>query len=133
MLIAYAARGGCLERVEVAPGSSLAADVVWVDLLKPTPEEDSYVEGEIGAGVPTREEMVEIEPSSRLYVEGAGRYMTALLLCASDKATPLLSPVTFILTDRALVTVRYDEPKPFEWVAARACRATAGVAFPRTP
>lgn len=125
MITVYAARESGLERVEIAPGAPLPDDAIWIDLLKPTPEEDRMVEAVVGASVPTREEMVEIEPSSRLYVEGAGRYMTASLLCAVDETAPRLTAVTFILTRKALVTVRYDEPKPFELFAARSCKPGA--------
>jgi magnesium transporter len=132
MLTAYAARGGGLNRVTIAPGAAPPDDLVWLDLLDPTAEEDRSVEAMVGASVPTREEMVEIEPSSRLYVEGAGRYMTASLLCNADHPAPHLSAVTFILTPRALVTVRYDSPRPFELFAARAAKGQAGPA-PETP
>lgn len=132
MLTAYAAREKGLEKIEPAAGAALPDDVVWIDLLRPTADEDHFVESVVGASVPTREEMVEIEPSSRLYVEGGGRYMTASVLCAVDDAVPRLTAVTFILTDRALVTVRYDEPKPFDWFAARACKGH-GVPFGRSP
>lgn len=125
MLIAYASRPGGLQRVEAGVGQPLPADVVWIDLFEPTSEEDSFVEAAVGASVPTREEMVEIEPSSRLYVEGAGRYMTASLICNVDAPTPNLTAVTFILTPTAVVTVRYDKPKSFELFAARACKAQA--------
>lgn len=125
MITVYAARESGLERVEIAPGAPPPDDAVWIDLLKPTPEEDRMVEGVVGASVPTREEMVEIEPSSRLYVEGGGRYMTASLLCAVDETLPRLTAVTFILTRKALITVRYDEPKPFELFAARSCKPGA--------
>jgi len=131
MLTAYASRGSGLERIEVAPGGALPDDVVWIDLLKPTPEEDSFVEAAVGANVPTREEMVEIEPSSRLYLDGGARYMTASLLCSADKPSPRLGAVTFILTPKTLVTVRYDDPKPFEWFASRACKGQCG-GFART-
>jgi magnesium transporter len=50
--------------------------------------------------------------------------MTATLLCQSDTATPKTTPVTFILSAHRLVTVRYDEPRPFaivEHKLARAC------------
>lgn len=123
MLIAYAARPGGLQRVEAGIDQPLPADVVWIDLFEPTTEEDSFVEAAVGASVPTREEMVEIEPSSRLYVEGAGRYMTASLICNAEAPAPHLSAVTFILTPKAVVTVRYDRPKSFELFAARACKA----------
>lgn len=123
MLTAYASRAGGLARVEPASGAPLPGDVIWIDLFKPTPDEDRFVEAAIGASVPTREEMVEIEPSSRLYAEGGVRYMTASILCNVDRTVPHLSAVTFILTAKALVTVRYDDPKPFGLFAARACKA----------
>lgn len=129
MMIVYAAREGALAVVEPIDGQ-LPEDVVWIDLIAPTPEEDKLVEAAIGASVPTRDEMIEIEPSSRLYVEGGARYMTASVLSAVDEAIPKLAAVTFILAKRALVTVRYDYPKPFEMFASRACKAQAGE---RTP
>ena len=83
------------------------------------------VESLLGIAVPTREEMQEIEVSSRLYVENGARYMTATLMCHSDTATPKTTPVTFILSGHRLVTVRYDEPRPFAIVehklGARRC------------
>lgn len=121
MITVYAARVGALEKLE-ASGERLPDDVVWVDLLEPTPDEERIVEAAIGAGVPTRDEMVEIEPSSRLYAEHGARYMTASLLCRVEDAMPKLSAVTFILTERMLVTVRYDDPKPFALFASRACK-----------
>jgi len=35
--------------------------------------------------VPTREDMQEIEISSRLYIENGARYMTATLMCAPTR------------------------------------------------
>jgi magnesium transporter len=66
--------------------------------------------------------MQDIEPSSLLYNENSARYMTARLLCSSDTETPKLVPVTFILTEKALVTVRYDEPRSFQMFANRAVK-----------
>ena len=66
--------------------------------------------------------MQEIEISSRLYIENNARYMTATLMCATDSGNPRTTPVTFILTDHRLVTVRYDEPKPFALIAAKLAR-----------
>jgi magnesium transporter len=78
--------------------------------------------------VPTREEMQEIEVSSRLYTEHHARFMTATLMCNSDTAEPKTTPVTFILAGHKLVTVRYDEPRPFTMVGhrlSRTCPASA--------
>jgi magnesium transporter len=68
--------------------------------------------------------MQEIEVSSRLYIENGGRYMTATLMCQSDTDMPKTTAVTFILSGHRLVTVRYDEPKPFavvEYKLGRSC------------
>jgi magnesium transporter len=67
--------------------------------------------------------MQEIEVSSRLYVENGARYMTATLMCQSDTASPKTTPVTFILSGHRLVTVRYDDPRPFAIVEHRLSRS----------
>ncbi len=108
----------------VDAGSPPSEAAVWLDLVSPTVQEDKLVEQFFGIAVPTREEMQEIEVSSRLYVENGGRYMTATLMCHSDSPAPKATPVTFILASHRLVTVRYDEPRPFaivEHKLARAC------------
>jgi magnesium transporter len=79
-------------------------------------------ERHLGIAVPTREEMQEIEVTSRLYVENNARYMTATLMCQSDSDTPKTTPVTFILSGHRLVTVRYDEPRPFMIVGNKLVR-----------
>jgi magnesium transporter len=86
---------------------------VWFDLVNPAPGEDKLIERRLGIAVPTREEMQEIEVSSRLYTEHHARFMTATLMCNSDTAVPKTTAVTFILAKHCLVTVRYDDPRPF--------------------
>ena len=53
--------------------------VVWIDLLRPTAEEEAQVEAALRIDIPTREEMQEIEVSSRLYLEEEAAFMTATL------------------------------------------------------
>ena len=124
MLSVYVPRGASLERIQIEAGQAPPDGAVWVDLVSPTLQEDKTVEALLGIAVPTREEMQEIEVSSRLYIENGGRYMTATLMCQSDTVTPKTTPVTFILSSHRLVTVRYDDPRPFaivEHKLARAC------------
>ncbi len=124
MLSVYIPRGASLERTAVEPGAAPSEDAVWIDLVMPTVQEDKLTEKFLGIAVPTREEMQEIEVSSRLYVENGARYMTATLMCQSDTATPKTTAVTFILSSHRLCTVRYDDPRPFaivEHKLARAC------------
>lgn len=94
----------------------------WFDLLEPTPDEDHMVEDILGVSIPTRDEMQEIEVSSRLYIEGGALYMTALVPVLFDTDSARSMPVTFILVGDRLATVRYDRPKSFEIFRARAER-----------
>jgi magnesium transporter len=122
MLSVYVPHGSSLERVPVEPGIALSDAAIWIDLVTPSVQEDKLVESLLGIAVPTREEMQEIEVSSRLYVENGARYMTATLMCRSDTATPVTTPVTFILSGHRLATVRYDEPRPFAIVEHKLAR-----------
>src|SRR6188508_797077 len=127
MLSVYVPHGTTLERIVVEPGSPPPDNAVWIDMVTPTVQEDKLVEQMLGIAVPTREEMQEIEVSSRLYLENGARYMTATLMCQSDTDTPKTTPVTFIVSGHRLITVRYDDPRPFMIVGnklARTCSPT---------
>jgi magnesium transporter len=126
MLSVYVPNGSALERVPVASAGDIPEAAVWFDLVSPSLPEDKLLERHLGIAVPTREEMQEIEVTSRLYVENNARYMTATLMCQSDTEMPKTTAVTFILSGHKLVTVRYDEPRPFMIVGnklARVCPA----------
>src|SRR5690349_20838635 len=128
MLWVYAPHGNYLERQPVENGADLPEAAVWIDVVGPAQGEDKLVEKFLGIAVPTREEMQEIEVTSRLYVENGARYMTATLMCQSETDAPKTTPVTFILSGHRLVTVRYDEPRPFMIVGhklGRTCPAGA--------
>ena len=55
------------ETVTLKPGWRMPADTLWLDLHSPAREEELAVEKALKLELPTREEMAEIEPSSRLY------------------------------------------------------------------
>src|SRR5690242_8903519 len=114
-----------LKKFPAADPAALPDNAVWIDLLNPTAEEDRAVERLAGIAIPTREDMQEIEISSRLYIENGARYMTATLMCQSDTDMPKTTAVTFILSGHRLVTVRYDEPKPFTLVENKLARSCA--------
>ena len=122
MLSVNVPRGTTLERINYDTDGEVPDRAVWLDLYSPTHAEDKLVERTLGIAVPTREEMQEIEVTSRLYVENGARYMTATLMCNSDTDVPRTTAVTFILSGHRLVTVRYDEPKPFAIVGAKLAR-----------
>jgi magnesium transporter len=114
---------GCLKKVEVAPDESLPAEAVWLDLAAPSDDEERRVESLLGVGVPTREEMQEIEASSRLYEENGALYMTTTVVARADSERPEASAISFILAGDRLVTVRYAEPQSISLFAARCQRA----------
>jgi len=112
-----------LKKATLADLAALPESAVWIDLFNPTAAEDKAVERLAGIAVPTREDMQEIEISSRLYIENGARYMTATLMCHSDSEMPKTTAVTFILAGHRLVTVRYDQPKPFALVESKLARS----------
>ena len=93
--------------------AALPAGAVWLDLLNPTRDEEAFVERTVGVAVPTRDEMVEIEPSSRLYQDGEAIVVIASILSGIAENAPATTAVSFVLTPRHLVTIRYAEPKVF--------------------
>ncbi len=119
MLNAYAVQNEALVRVETAH-DAVPPEVKWVDLLKPEIGEDKLLERCLGIEIPTHEEMLEIEPSSRLYVDHGVRYMTATVLCNTELGAPKLTQISFVLAPGRLVTVRYDTPKPVNLFLNRA-------------
>jgi len=78
MLTIYELKSGELKPQAGQP--KITEQVVWIDLLNPTPAEEAKVEKALKIDVPTREEQQEIEVSSRLYQEDGAHFMTATLM-----------------------------------------------------
>ena len=95
------------------PPADIHEKCVWVDLLEPTPAEERAVERLLAIDVPSREEMREIETSSRLYEENGSLYRTATVVTKIDTERPESSAITFILSRNRLITNRYVDPLPF--------------------
>jgi len=125
MITAYVRRQNALVPVPLGDEASLPDEVLWIDLFEPTVAEEKAVESMLSVSVPTREEMQEIEISSRLYQEHGASYMTATVLSRTETETPQSRPVTFILAGHRLVTLRYTDPMPFRAYAAQVQRPGA--------
>ena len=115
-------RGDRLVHQELGPEEPIPAGTIWIDLLNPSTPEDGKVEQHLGISIPTREEMHDLEPSEIIYAENGAHYMTMRVICQSDTNVPRLADVTFILTEQALVTVRYDQPGAFNIFLNRATK-----------
>ena len=95
------------------------SEVLWIDLLDPTPDEIKAVETLEGLSLPTRNEAQEIEISSRLYIENRTLFMTATIMVRAANPNPTTTPVTFAYRPDRLVTLRFDDPTPFKGFAIR--------------
>lgn len=118
MITVYSHSGDSLVATPLAVGAPLPRNTVWIDLLKPTSEEDHHVEAITGISVPTREEMRQIEESSRFYSESEAHYLVAPVIHGAAGAFGL-DPIVFVLSGATLITVRYTEPTPFKMTIAR--------------
>ncbi len=103
---------GCEGSIVEAKVQKIPDGATWIDLEEPTEEEEALVERCVHVNIPTQDEMAEIEPSSRLYERGGALYMTVSVLFGVEDGQPTTTPISFVLTDNRLVTVRYATPKP---------------------
>lgn len=122
MLFAYRLDAGRLTLLP--PGADLAA-ATWIDLYHPLPEQVAMVAA-LGFVVPSLADMEEIEISNRLYREAGHDVMTVIMPGQTPDKLSVTGPVTFILSDSRLVTVRHHAPRPFETFPTRADQSTAG-------
>ena len=113
MITAYCSDQKPLELPDLSAADRLPDDAVWIDMIDPSREEEAGIERLLGLEVPTREDMKDIEPSSRLYIEKGSVFLTASLIWKADTNLPMLTDVAFILTGNRLVTIRYAKPKSF--------------------
>ncbi len=111
MLHIFGPKGARL--LNLAEQAQIPDNIVWIDCFQPPREEERMVETALGLEIPSRQEMLEIEVSNRLYEEGAVQYMTTNLLSRADTSAPEVGAVTFILTPKHLITLRYNEYMPF--------------------
>ncbi|ULJ70812.1 magnesium transporter CorA family protein [Rhizobium gallicum] len=113
MITAYCSNCKSVEIRDLSHVAEFPDDVVWIDMLEPTREEELYVEKIVGIEVPTRDDLKDIEPSARLYTENNAVYMTASLVWKAETGAPTLTDVAFILVGNRLITIRYAHPKSF--------------------
>jgi len=122
MIFAYIPQDGIVAKRTVEANEPVPTAALWVDLFSPTAEDRARVDAAFNLAIPTHAEMLEIEPSARLYSENGALYMTATILARADDPNPTADAFTFVLTNRCLVTVRYHDPRPVTQFANRLLR-----------
>jgi len=92
---------------------------IWWDLRDPKPGEIAEVKAAAGIDVPSRENLSEIETSSRLKTRDGVLSMSVPMATHVENAAPQVAPIGFILSREHLITVRFAALPAFEAVAAR--------------
>jgi len=92
------------------------AGAAWVDLLNASEAETIQIESLIGLDLPSREELAEIEPSSRLSFTAGVLRLAGPVIAQADTDRPILSQIGVILTRERLVTIRFDDLQVFDWL-----------------
>jgi len=99
-----------LEEIRESPQTLRKA--LWIDLIHPATEEEHFVESTLGINVPSREEMHEIEASSRLFEERGALYLSCWLL-SFESPIPVNSSVTLVITREQVISIRYSDHHAF--------------------
>lgn len=102
------------EGIEVTPDLHLSKQILWIDLLKPTSAEISYIANAYNLDIPTKEEREEIEESARYWEDSRSIVSNTYFLVRDNEGGLVNETVTFILHKQTLFTIRYNEFRVFD-------------------
>jgi magnesium transporter len=106
---------------EISASQETLINAFWIDLLSPEPEEEQFVEKLLDVNIPSREEMLEISESSRLFEEDGVLYVSCWVLCF-ESPIPVNTSVTFVITEKQFVSIRYSDHHAFRIFKSAASR-----------
>lgn len=112
--------------VRPLPDAQAIRDAVWADLAFPLGAEVEAVEAALGLDLPAKADMMAIEASSRVYQDNGAQVMNLLLVVGVDSGAPTAEPVSLVLTDSRLVTLRYSDPRAFRTLEASCVKGAPG-------
>ena len=114
---------GMTPRETIMAGDHHPGQAVWLDLVSPTDAERATAEKLTGLRVPSRDDLAEIENSSRAYTEGGILYLSMPYSYRTPEGQSDVTPVGFVLSDTHLLTVRFDTLPAFETYASHLSHA----------
>ncbi len=100
-----------------------APDAVWLDLVNPTDQERAAAEHATGFGLPTRDDIAEIENSSRVSTDDGVLYLNSPIAYRDPTGHSAVTPVGFVLSEHKLVTIRFAEVPVFDMFAGQFAQA----------
>ena len=93
-------------------------DILWIDLLSPTMKEQKAVEDYLDVDLLSRQEVEEIESSSK-YAETENSIIANSNFFVPREEGFLVEPISFIIAEGLLVTVRNAESRTFNEMGKR--------------
>lgn len=120
MLRCFRTDGRHLHAIEVDGAENIPDDALWIDVTEPTRAEELALERVLGIEVPTREDVDEIQTSSRLLEDDGTLFMTGIVPYGDNRQKLHTLPLTFVRTGERLVTVRYGFPESVDRFIHRA-------------
>lgn len=105
--------------VSPASATKQGAKTSWFDLVEPTDDEWTSVEAATQIKLPTREQLSEVESSSRVSVTGGVLFLSVPVVVHPKDSEQIPTPVGFILSPDTLVTIRYAPLHSFDVIAER--------------
>ncbi len=100
-----------------ADSPSLPDGVDWIDAFQPTADEVRALRRWLGVRIPTRDDLVEIEASSRLAVEGDTILLSVPATITEPSGYPAVTPIGFVVDKDRVVTIRFERLLSFEKLA----------------
>ncbi len=113
MLKAYTCGDNRLQEIDINAAPHEVPHAVWFDLLNPRPEDFAYVVRETGLSLPEEADIVEIENSSRLSVDGDVLTMTMPIVTRVPEGLAA-SSCGFVLAPNRLITIRFAGSQVFD-------------------
>jgi magnesium transporter len=109
-------KNNIIEKNEIKANDPIPSNTIWVDLINPNPQEEKYIEKILNIEAPTEEEMDKFEVISPFYKEKGVEYMTVTIMDKACGNYPDSTAITFILTNKYLITTRYDKPQSLDYM-----------------
>ena len=102
-------------------GDELPDSVDWIDAFAPTDAERDRLSRLLSTDIPTLDDLLEIETSSRLSVDGTTIVMSLSAVVKDETGYPKGTPIGFVVTPGCVATIRFARLQSFEQLAGRLC------------
>jgi magnesium transporter len=100
-------------------GIDILKDAIWIDICNPDQNVKNFIDEYFNIEIPSSQKILEIEISRRLHFEQGYFYLTVNMLQDSTHEEFAVTPVTLIMNEKTLITVRYDTPTAFSVMASQ--------------